>query len=81
MTYNDGVDRVKRCGQVTEVYSRVCGYFRPVANFSLGKKEEFKQRKMFDVGLACNTIQNKTAEEQRMNKVTPESISMKLIAV
>jgi ribonucleoside-triphosphate reductase len=33
-----------RCGRVTEVYSRVCGYFRPVANWNRGKREEFRQR-------------------------------------
>ena len=36
-----------KCGRKTEVYSRVCGYFRPVANWNLGKKEEFKQRKCY----------------------------------
>ena len=35
------------CGQKTEVYSRVCGYFRPVANWNKGKKEEFKDRRTF----------------------------------
>ena len=38
-----------KCGQKTEVYSRVCGYFRPVSNWNKGKKEEFKDRKLFDV--------------------------------
>lgn len=28
---------------------RVCGYFRPVANWNKGKKEEFKDRKTFKV--------------------------------
>jgi anaerobic ribonucleoside-triphosphate reductase len=28
-----------------EVYSRVVGYYRPVANWNDGKKEEFKERK------------------------------------
>ena len=36
-----------RCGRKTEVYSRVCGYFRPVANWNKGKLEEFRQRKTF----------------------------------
>ena len=26
-----------------------CGYFRPVANWNRGKKEEFKDRKVFEV--------------------------------
>jgi len=28
----------------------VCGYFRPVSNWNKGKREEFKDRKVFDVG-------------------------------
>jgi len=36
------------CGKKCEVYSRVVGYFRPVANWNVGKKEEFKDRLTFD---------------------------------
>ena len=41
------------CGAQCEVYSRVCGYFRPVSNWNKGKKEEFKDRKTFEVKNAC----------------------------
>lgn len=34
----------KVCGKETEVYSRVVGYFRPIANWNIGKKEEFAHR-------------------------------------
>jgi len=37
------------CGETTEVYSRVVGYLRPVAQWNNGKKEEFMQRKSFKV--------------------------------
>ena len=40
---------MSKCGEKTEVYSRVCGYFRPVANWNKGKKEEFKDRKTFRI--------------------------------
>lgn len=40
---------MNKCGAVCEVYSRVCGYFRPVSNWNKGKKEEFRQRKTFRV--------------------------------
>jgi ribonucleoside-triphosphate reductase len=36
-----------KCGQKNEVYSRVCGYFRPVTDWNKGKKEEFKDRKTY----------------------------------
>jgi anaerobic ribonucleoside-triphosphate reductase len=38
-----------KCGAKCEVYSRVVGYFRPVADWNKGKKEEFKDRKLFNV--------------------------------
>ncbi len=37
------------CGEDTEVYSRVVGYLRPVAQWNNGKKEEFSLRKNFVV--------------------------------
>ena len=30
-----------------EVWTRVMGYFRPVANFNRGKQQEFADRKMY----------------------------------
>lgn len=35
------------CGETTEVWSRVTGYLRPVANYNKGKKEEYMQRTKF----------------------------------
>jgi len=32
------------CGQKTEVYSRITGYYRPVQNWNDGKTQEFKDR-------------------------------------
>ena len=32
-----------------EVYSRVVGYLRPVQNWNLGKKQEFKERVTYDI--------------------------------
>jgi len=36
-----------KCGETCEVYSRVCGYFRPVTSWNRGKREEFNQRKVY----------------------------------
>ena len=36
-------------GAVCEVFSRVVGYFRPVANWNKGKREEFMERKHYEV--------------------------------
>lgn len=32
-----------------EVYSRVCGFFRPIYNWNPGKLSEFNDRKMVDI--------------------------------
>ncbi|MFB0919876.1 MAG: ribonucleoside triphosphate reductase [Oscillospiraceae bacterium] len=37
------------CGETTEVYSRITGYYRPVQNWNAGKSKEFKDRKLYDV--------------------------------
>ncbi len=38
------------CGEKTEVYSRITGYYRPVQNWNDGKAQEFKDRKVYDIG-------------------------------
>jgi len=40
---------MSKCEAVCEVFSRVCGYFRPVTNWNRGKQEEFKERKVYEV--------------------------------
>ena len=45
-------------GSKCEVYSRVVGYLRPVQNWNKGKKEEFKERRTFEVkkpACACSS--------------------------
>ena len=37
------------CGEKTEVYSRITGYYRPVQNWNDGKAQEFKDRKVYDI--------------------------------
>ena len=37
------------CGEKTEVYSRITGYYRPVQNWNEGKSQEFKDRRIYDV--------------------------------
>ena len=38
------------CGRTTEVYSRITGYYRPVQNWNAGKTQEYKERKVYDIG-------------------------------
>ena len=37
-------------GTATEVYTRIVGYHRAVDNWNNGKKEEYKERKVFNLG-------------------------------
>ena len=40
-------------GPECEVFSRCCGYLRPVQNWNKGKKEEFSLRKKFKAECPC----------------------------
>ncbi|MBQ3349741.1 MAG: hypothetical protein IJG38_05030 [Thermoguttaceae bacterium] len=37
------------CGEKCQIYSRCCGYYRPVENWNIGKQQEFKERLLFEV--------------------------------
>jgi len=43
------------CGKKTEVYSRITGYYRPVQNWNDGKAQEFKDRKVYNIGRSVLT--------------------------
>lgn len=40
---------MSRCKAKTEVYSRIVGYFRPVQQWNIGKKQEYFSRKNFNI--------------------------------
>ena len=48
------------CKARTEVYSRVVGYYRPVDQWNLGKRAEFKDRVPFN-------LTNPTGNERNQN--------------
>ena len=48
--YIAGEQRIcPKCGKVTEVYSRITGYYRPVQNWNDGKIQEFADRRTYDI--------------------------------
>ena len=65
-----------KCGKETEIYSRVCGYHRPVKNWNKGKREEFKDRKTFkpdiinEVIIDCPVNKRETIVPQPKQKVS-----------
>jgi len=46
----------RACGEETEVYSRVVGYFRPVKQWNPGKQAEFDDRRTYSVGPASEPV-------------------------
>lgn len=46
---NGEVYSCPECGQPTEVYSRITGYYRPVQNWNEGKLQEYKNRTEYDM--------------------------------
>ncbi len=47
--FNGEVSNCEICGEETEIYSRITGYYRPVKNWNDGKAKEYKMRKSYDV--------------------------------
>ena len=70
-----------KCGAKCEVYSRVTGYFRPVANWNRGKQEEFKERKPYKVVgqvvalLVCVLLAGCSTANQLAKGLSEKSIS------
>ena len=70
-----------KCGQKTEVYSRITGYYRPVQNWNDGKLEEYKERKTYNVlnskfdpkvdGIHAEECECKKHEEVKEENVIP----------
>ncbi len=53
------------CGEKTEVYSRITGYYRPVQNWNDGKAQEYKDRKVYDVENSKLTHEGVIAEAEK----------------
>lgn len=68
--YLDGEQFIcPQCGKKTEVYSRITGYYRPIQNWNDGKAQEFKDRKVYEIG---SSHMQKSAEIQaEEEKVLP----------
>ncbi len=71
-----------QCGKTTEVYSRITGYYRPVANWNDGKLQEYANRKTYDIANSSMkrpvssvvTLSNFEAPEVTVSVEQPESI-------
>jgi anaerobic ribonucleoside-triphosphate reductase len=43
------MEKTKNKKVLCEVYSRIVGYLRPVQNWNVGKRQEFKDRQTYQV--------------------------------
>ena len=71
------------CGAKTEVYSRITGYYRPVANWNDGKSQEYKERKTYDIknskleknnGMACDETGCKISDHKAETTLTKATL-------
>ena len=58
------------CGNRTEVYSRITGYYRPVRNWNDGKSQEYKERKVYDI---ANSVLKKKSDKVVCEEETVKS--------
>lgn len=49
--------------QKCEIWTRVMGYYRPIENYNLGKKSEYKDRKCFKE-VSCDDTASCSKEKQ-----------------
>lgn len=62
------------CGGITETYSRITGYYRPVQNWNDGKTQEYKERKIYDVDCMVIENQDKAKEDEKTTSDVTNSI-------
>ena len=55
------------CGEKTEVYSRITGYYRPVQNWNDGKAQEYTDRKVYDVAHSRLTHDGTVCDDTHAN--------------
>ena len=68
------IKKCPTCGEKTEIYSRITGYYRPISNWNDGKAKEFDMRKEYvikqeDVKCSEPEKENIKEETKKSNKV------------
>ena len=61
-----------QCHEKTEVYSRITGYYRPVQDWNVGKAEEFRERKEYDIANSHLTHERPVFEQTCACEEKPE---------
>ena len=70
------------CGETTEVYSRITGYYRPVQNWNDGKTQEYADRQLYNIGTSVlkksHAVEKEACEQSEI--ATDNSTSVILFA-
>ena len=58
------------CGQKTEVYSRITGYYRPIQNWNDGKSAEYRDRKEYDLNKShlVHSLQDEDVKKEEIHE-------------
>jgi ribonucleoside-triphosphate reductase len=65
-------------GKPAEVYSRIVGYYRSVRNWNRGKREEYGERKLYDMikaGQAVDAIAGEKAPDVGVASISPQVVT------
>ena len=67
------------CGEKTEIYSRITGYYRPIANWNDGKAKEYEMRKEYKLikGGKCDSDKGSKSEKKEEKKEAKSASSSK----
>ena len=71
------------CGEETEVYSRITGYYRPVKNWNAGKSQEYRDRREYNLEtskMKRADVCESTAECEKETVVATKTATLTLFA-
>ncbi len=60
-----------KCGSVTEIYSRITGYYRPVQNWNDGKLQEYQNRTEYRMG---NLVRSVAPHSKKREEALAEAV-------
>jgi ribonucleoside-triphosphate reductase len=68
------VTKCPHCQRTTEVYSRITGYYRPIANWNVGKLQEYENRTEYQPNLVLDEFSVDLSKEIRQQDTTKQTI-------
>lgn len=64
-----------KCGELTEVFSRVTGYLRPISRWNDGKKQEFEDRKTYSTcGVSMKPVEGNGKVSRMLSEEVREAL-------